>query len=283
VEWLFEKLASPAPKGGLTGDAPQPEVGEAVVSSGLVQSVRSALELAPPLPFDVTRQVRVFQPYIQYVDISLRGCAIQRHRVEIPKSIRGIGAAPDIEGRLRTTFDLIERNSTVSSKPLEKELAQIRDNFTRALGKPWNRVLLRSVRPEFDSRIEALRMKLDEHRKSVSQQLQKVLDDSRLQVMNYYLPMVRQNPPDVLRGQLLIRQISDEVISEWLECELERAFPDPESLIQDMRLEVTYRDVTYETLKAEEFAKALRIAYPHVDWDKPFNEFKAAKERGAGS
>ena len=68
-----------------------PEVGLSEVSEEVRQEAAEALEQAPPLQFDVARQVRVFQPYLQYVDISLKGAAIQRHRLEIPRSIQGLG------------------------------------------------------------------------------------------------------------------------------------------------------------------------------------------------
>jgi hypothetical protein len=46
-----------------------------------------------------------------------------------------------------------------------------------------------------------------------------------------------------------------------------------------MSLDIQYRDVTYETLRKTEFEEALRRVYPHIDWDKPFEEFKVAAER----
>jgi len=48
-----------------------------------------------------------------------------------------------------------------------------------------------------------------------------------------------------------------------------------------MKLDVQFRDVTYETLNEEGFGEKLRDAYPQVEWDKPFNEFDAAKARGS--
>ena len=289
VERLLLRLSPAAREQALAGQTTEEareeaerceiEMGLSVVSESAIRNTHQSLELAPPVPFDVARQVRVFEPYIQYVDISLLGCAIQRHRVEIPKSIQGIGAAEDIESRLRTTFDLIEKSSKVSSKLLEDELAEIRKNFTRAMGKPWGRVLLRSVRPRFDERIAAFRQRLDEHKKQVRKQLTQDLDDSRKRVVDHYLPFVRQNLPDALTGQLITQNPTDDDISEWLDLELRRVFPEPDALLTDMRLEVTFRDVTYETLNEKGFAEALRSFFPHVDWDKPFDEFNAAKER----
>ncbi len=86
---------------------PVTEIGQFAVSDDEMQSARESLEVAPPISFDVARQVRVFEPYIQYVEISMSGCAIQRHRVPIPKAIQGVGTASKIAERLKTTFDLI--------------------------------------------------------------------------------------------------------------------------------------------------------------------------------
>jgi hypothetical protein len=46
-----------------------------------------------------------------------------------------------------------------------------------------------------------------------------------------------------------------------------------------MGLSVHFRDVTYETLNNKDFREALRRAFPYVNWDKPFDEFDAAKSK----
>jgi hypothetical protein len=118
------------------------EVGVVPVTPAEVKRVAASLEQAPPVKFDIARQVRVFEPYLQYVELSLTGAAIQRHRVAIPKDILKLGSAKDLEGRLRTTFDLIEKSSQLSSKALEDDLNEIRKNYTPSLGKDHGRVTL---------------------------------------------------------------------------------------------------------------------------------------------
>jgi hypothetical protein len=51
-------------------------------------AVGKRLEEAPPVQFDIARQVRVFNAYLQYVELKLSGAAIQRHRLAIPASIQ---------------------------------------------------------------------------------------------------------------------------------------------------------------------------------------------------
>jgi hypothetical protein len=279
VENLVSRIC-PACLGSSQDDSEglQVEIGISSLLDRDIQNTEENLKIAPPIAFDIARQVRVFQPYIQYVEISLKGCSIQRKRVQIPKSIQKL-QAKDIEDRLQTTFDLIEKGSTVSSKKLEEELNQIRDNLTQSLGKPWGRVLLKSARSLFDKRMEEFQGHLEEHRKKVRGEIHEHLENSKDQVVDYYLPMFEKDPPDALMGQLLCSEPTQEDIRFWLRGELDRTFPKPEDLITDMRLDIQFRDVTYETLCQEGFFKALKKAYPRVNWEKPFDEFNAAKEK----
>jgi hypothetical protein len=255
------------------------EIGHEVVSQGALDQTHAALKLVPPLPFDIARQVRVFVPYIQYVELSLRGCSIQRHRIDVPKSMQGIAPSAELASRLRTTFQLIEKSSDLSSKALEQELNEIRDDLTVSLGKPWGRVILRSSRPRLDERIGAFRQRLEAHKTTVVQSLAKRLEDSCEQLIDHFSALVESAPPDALLGQIATPKPTMTQIRRWLQDELGRVFPKPKELINEMMLDVQFRDVTYETLTEKGFAEKLREAYPLVDWDKPFAEFDAARER----
>lgn len=59
---------------------------------------------------------------------------------------------------------------------------------------------------------------------------------------------------------------------------MNRVFPSAKSLIQNMLLEVRYKDVTFETLNRADFLESIKSASPSVDWDKAYDEFMAAGE-----
>lgn len=240
--------------------------------------VDNNLKTAPPVKFDIARQVQVFQPYIQYVELSLSGAAIQRHRLAIPPSILKLGGSTDLEGRLRTTFELIERNSKLSSKALENQLNEIRKYLTPSLGKVHGRVVLKSVKPYLNKRLKEFREKLDVYKENVKEKLQQHLDSSQQQIVDYYLPIAIKTPPDALIGQSLNGKPSDEDVGQWLNSELERCFPKAESLIKEIKLEVRFKDVTFETLNQMDFLNSIKNVFPNVDWDKAYREFKAVGE-----
>lgn len=242
------------------------------------EEVKEAIVQAPPVRFDVARQVRVFEPYLQYVELSLTGAAIQRHRIRIPNSAQGLGSSTDLEGRLQTTFDLFEKSGSFSSKALEAELNEIRKNLTPSLGKDHGRVVLKSVKAHLNQRIEEFRNKLAKHQEKISTELQKYLDESKKQVVDHYLPLFQAKPPDALIGQSLLGKPTKDDIRYWLEDDLNKVFPTADELVSNMVLEVRFKDVTFETLNHPDFFDAVKEAYPRVDWKKAYDEFKAAGE-----
>ena len=254
------------------------EVSSQPVTKEQFVTVEKRLEEVPPVKFDVARQVRVFNAYLQYVELKLTGAAIQRHRLAIPPSIQKLGGSKDIEGRLKTTFDLIEKGGKLSSKVLEDRLNDIRKNFTPSLGKDHGRVALKAAKPHLEERLKVFRDELKAHQLKVEKELQGKLDESRKQIIDYYVPRVVESPPDAMRGQFL--KFSEDEARTWLDGELDRVYPKADALIQKMQLDVRYKDVTFETLNQKDFLEAVKEAFPHIDWDKAYNEFRAAGEKG---
>jgi len=288
-EQVAQALArlSPAAKAIAVAQAETPEakqrieavtvdVVSAPITPEKLSEVSTNLKEVPPVRFDLARQVRVFEPYLQYVELKLTGAAIQRHRLAIPASIQKLGGSEELESRLRTTFDLIERGSTLSSKPLEDLLNEIRKNFTPSLGKDHGRVVLKAAKPHLVERLAEFRAKLDVHQKTVAADLQKHLDASREQIVAYYQARVIEARPDALLGQSLNGRISEESAKRWLNGELDRVFPSAEFLIQEMKLDERYKDVTFETLNRDDFLKSVKEAFATVDWDRAYKEFRAA-------
>ncbi len=239
-------------------------------------NVQKRLAEAPPANFDVARQVRVYSAYVQYVEIKLTGAAIQRHRFAIPPSIQKLGGSEELKDRLKTTFDLIERDGKLSSKELEDNLDEIRRNFTPSLGKVHGRVVLNAAKPHLEEKLKEFRGKLKAHQETVEKELQGKLDESRKQIIDYYVSKVIEDPPDGMRGQF--PEIGEEEVRKWLDWELEPKFPKAENLLEKMQLDVNYKDVTFETLNREEFIGAIKKAFPLTNWDKAYSDYLAARE-----
>jgi len=181
--------------GGAGLSPPKLEVGLPEVSEQMLSSVSRALELMPPVPYELSRQVRVFEPYIQYVATSLRSCAIKRMRVAVLQFIMHINVGSQPRDRLKTAFYLIHRDSAISSKQLEGELREIRDAYTQSLSTQGGRVQLGSKRQKFDETIEESRKKVPELEKRVREELKDRLEESQKQFIDYFKQIVFERSP----------------------------------------------------------------------------------------
>ena len=265
---------------------PEAPSSEATVSLTAVDErqlgkIAHSFQMAPPVQFDLARQVRVYESYIQYVELKLTGASFQRQRISIPDSLQQLGKGKDLDGRLKTTFALIEKESNLSSHELEKELVEIRKIFTRSLGKYEGSVLLKCWKRDIEERLDALREKLKNHKEAVKKGLEESIGKAVDQVSEYYLPIVKADTPDKLKGGFLKGDISDEGMLNWIKSEVKKKCPNVKQIVDSMRLEVHYKDITYETLKNPEFIKKIRKEFPLIDWDSLHKEYMAAGEHSS--
>jgi hypothetical protein len=71
----------------------------------------------------------------------------------------------------------------------------------------------------------------------------------------------------------------EEDARRWLNLQLDMIFPNADDLIQEMELVRTYKDVTFETLNREDFLPLIQKAFPAVNWEKAYKDFRAAGEK----
>ena len=264
-------------------EAHEVEVPSEPVEESRIAEIADGLAKAPPVPFDLARQVRVYTSYLQYVELKLSGAAIQRRRIVLPKALVGLGADPEIDERLRTTFDLIKKASDLSSKGLEQELNRIRDTFTQRLDSLHGRVFLRANKDRLGAELAAFRTLLDEHRARVTRDLQLQLDESKSAIVEYFEPKVVADPPKDLDRSFPGGAVSPEEARAWIKDQLVGVFPAPAELVQKMKIDVLYRDVTFENLASKDFRFLVKAAFPTQDWDRLHDEFVAAGAADAGT
>jgi len=245
------------------------EIQSRPIEDAAIEQIEKSIRDVPLLKFDVARQVRVYNARLQYVEVELRNASIERRRVAIPKTIQKLGGE-ELEGRLRTTFDLIENSSALSSKPLVDKLTKLRRDFTPSLGKKFGRMILKSSKDDFNKRICDLRNDLTAHQENVKALLQEHLDNSLRAIVEHFAPIAERSHPDAMTGRF------GQDAKGWLHHELMAVFPSATVLVQKMSLECYYKDVTFEDLQDEDFLDAVRKAFPSGDWDKAHDEIGAA-------
>jgi hypothetical protein len=257
-------------------DAPA-EVGNSPLSDAEVKAVEKSLTEAPPIPFDLQRQVRVFQPYIQYVELSLEGASLRRQTVALPPSLAPLAKNEEVQKRLRTTYSLISEGSKIDDKPLHDELNKIRKDFTRAIKSLDGNVMLRGKQKILEERMDALEKQVEEYKATLRDRLEKEIASSLLQLKLELLPLVTRKPPSELINGCFGSKPTREEADRWLQYELEKAFPRIDTILREIELKKTFKDVTYSSLTNPNLEAELKYAFPAVQWDKPFEEYAAAR------
>jgi hypothetical protein len=246
------------------------------VEDSSVTKIGQALKEAPPQAFNVSRQVRVYNAYLQYVEVSMTGAAIQRQKITMPKSLLSLGTDnTELEGRFKTSFDLLAKDNELSSRLLEKELKEIRDKFTASLGKDRGRVLLKRNKPLFMEKISSLEEKLKVHSKSIEKNLENSIDDSKAAIAAIYVPILKANPSEDIQIELG-NPLTDDAVTTWVLEELNTVFPKATHLIKKMEIRYDFKDITYETLNKKDFLDNVKREFKYEDWDKAYQESIAA-------
>jgi hypothetical protein len=248
------------------------------IDDNAIKSISKSLTETPPVEFDVSRQVRVYNSYLQYVEVHMTGAAIQRQKIAMPRKLEAIGTTnTDLEGRFKTSFDLLAKDNQLSSKALEKELKTIRDQFTASLGKDKGRVLLHRNKDLFIERMAELIKKLQEHSVNVKDKLQASIDDSKKAIAKIYVPVLKENLTEDI-SIYVGTSPTEESLEKFVLDELNTVFPSADSIINKMEIKYEFKDLTYETLNKKEFLDNVKKAFKYESWDKAHSEYLAASE-----
>lgn len=256
------------------------EIGQKLVSNKKIEEIKNDLDQNPAQKFDIVRKVRVFNSYIEYVDLSLQKCQIQLYTITLPSELLGLVEDEKMRERVHSTVKLIDSASELSGKHLTDKKNDILKRFTRQLGKPFGSVILRVRKDEFLKEVDMLRGEIQKYQDNIKAKLQKELEGTRDKLIEMLSPIVIEKPTNSLRSQIPTEKPTTDQVKRYLKAEIEELLPKMENVIDEMKLEVHFKGITYETLNDPAFADAVREEFKAIDWEKPFHEYDAAPTKG---
>ena len=163
---------------------------------------------------------------------------------------------------------------------LVKKSNRTKKKFTRLLGNK-GRVILKEKKREFEKEIEKIRNELEKYKKELGEELNAKLKKSKQQILDHFVPMLKANPPYEMTSCLPI-SYKEKDIKLWVKREIFGTLPKADELCQKMKLEVVYKDITFETLNDKDFISKIKKEFPYHDWDeKLYAESLAAEEKEA--
>jgi hypothetical protein len=254
-----------------------PEIGKTLVSSKKIEKVENLINKNPPQKFDVARRVQVFSTAIEFVEIKLKGCEIQRHTVSIPAYLLVGKADSATKKQLRAGFNIIEKGSLLSGDSIRGKVNELKKSFTKPIPK-YGSVLLKSKKEKFNDAIKELKQDVVKFQKEVEKDLDGEIKKARNRLIKLLIPAIKENPPDDLSCQIQGEKATEEQVEKYLELKLDGIFPSSKDITKEMSLDCIIKAVTYETISNKDFQNKIKAAYPLINWDEMFEEYDAARE-----
>ncbi len=260
----------------LSTDAGRPRIGAEPLTAEDSDRVRRDLDENPPQQFDIARRMRVFNSYYEFADLELTGVQIDRKQVRIPEHLMGV-ADERTRARLRSHFQLVPEDSKLSGAHLRKDRDLIADTFLHSVAeirKP------RSPGRQAQARGGGCRIAPESERLQ-GEARRAARDIDRTQPRGTAEGIAAgcsRKPPKEWRfsdGQ----KPDKETCRRFVERDLGRAFGTANQLISGMEVTLRFKGLTYETLKDEEFLKAVEKAQPPLDVERLHEEYDAAKAK----
>jgi hypothetical protein len=228
----------------------------------------------PPLKFDVTQRIRVFNTLFEFVELELNGMSLAKKKVTIPSELLGLAGDQEDRNLLNSNCNLIDRTSSLSGTDLMKARQKIDDGYLTSL-PGYGKVILRSDKDEFLKRIDEFKGRIDEHKKIVERDLEAEIETKRQRLFKGLLPAVLANPPRSWVKAYPQDQRKEVVIHRLAE-ELEKAFGKVDALVGAMEVKVLFKGVTYEMLSDPHFLAVAGEKLPSLaDLHREFSAVEA--------
>jgi hypothetical protein len=235
-----------------------------------VQELKQDLQDNPPLPFDLSQKVHVFNAQFEFVEFELKGLALSRKKVPLPPFLMGLSRDPKTQKLLQSSFRLIGDDTELSSDVVLKLKKRIIDRYLITLPN-YGTVILRAQKPRFERSIRLLKRFIGRYQKKVEKLLADEMKKNQETVAKMLFPLVRQNVPSDWR-KYFSGPPSDAELRELLSDELARAFGKPADHFQKMSCSVIFKGITYELLSDKEFVETARkhiksAVRLHIEYD----------------
>jgi hypothetical protein len=236
-------------------------LGNQPLDSDRLAAVTADLTANPPRKFDVARTERVFNALFEFVEFELHHTFLDRKKVQIPAELMGLARDEHARRLLTASSRLVDADDALSGARLSRAKNWIIESYLTNL-PGYGNVVVRTVKPEFEQRVEQLRRCVERFGRIAARRLQGAIDRNREALVDAFLPAVLQSPPRTWRkyGPNLNPDDARRLLGE----EFRVLFGEATSLIRRMNVRVLFKGVTYETLLDEKFQALVKQKLPFL-------------------
>jgi len=262
----------------------QRTVGMDSIDPQRIDKVEAELKQNPPVKFNLARKVRTFTGFFQFVELELKNCYISRKKVPIPTALMGFANHREIEENLHAHFDLIPEgeikveNPEDNKKPITEEtIKKMRNHIERDYLihlKEYGTVVHISNKENLQNDFDKLKKMVKTYSEGVKKQVETKIESSKQVIIDTLMGNLRIHPPQQY-AKFQGGSIPEKQLFELVRREIDRAFEKALTEIQEMKVSLMFKNVTYESLHNLHFLETAKNAMPNVKY--LHEEYDAAK------
>jgi hypothetical protein len=265
-------------------EAPPPgTLGEKPLMESVIRQITKELEVAPPQPFDLARQVQVYTALVRFVELEMKGWKIENRRIELPNTLPVLATQDrDLKQHIKSSLKLLDKLKDGRLKQLRAEVDEIRKAYCVPVGGIGSIVLVQAQK-RLINRVNDVKSRLEEAQTTVKDEIKSALEKMTDGLAPELARAILRDPPDAFLGRYG-HSPSKKDAEEYVRNELTRVFPDADEIVDEMSLRLTFKDVTYDVLKEKGFKDKVLTSFPKsVLPGELHTEYEAAIERTTGS
>ena len=257
-------------------------VGLDQVAERKVQELKADLQSNPPLKFDIARYERVFNSQLEFVELEVLGCSVSQHTAAIPADLMGLAKDKETRDRLRSSFKVVGQTDSVGKKgklteqALKAERKRIADAYLVVL-RNYGTVILRANRPKFEQEIVKFRKLVAEFAEKLKTKLDTIIGRNVRKLSTALFPAVKAKPPERWTRTLGPNPTKEQLRGQ-LDADLRAAFGDATSLVSEMKVNLLFKGITYQTLTDLDFRKLVREKFPSLRLMDEYDAVRGTKK-----
>jgi hypothetical protein len=255
------------------------EIGHEVLTVGEMEAVEGELADAPPQQFDLSRQVNVYNAHYQFVEIHLSNCNLSAFTIPISEQLLTIVDDLDVSRRLSARYKLVEPDSKIKKDltGVTDSVKDLREEFTPSINQKIGRVIAKKRKAAFERQASHIQNWIANITTEIQVELKAEIEANCRKLAGVLVPIVIERKPRYLQNRLQGDFSNDSRISEVIVNALMPSDTIVKNLVEGMKLEFAYKDITYEMLNDEEFVSRIKSLNP--DRQNLFEEGPALKAK----
>ena len=212
-----------------------------------------------PPKIDLNRQLHTYTSKIKFIEIQLTGFNFKQHKVKIPNELLMLSnSSESVKSQLSATYNMF--NSIGEESVFVRKISEIQDkvkgirrDYIVNLPKYGSMCLVSKV-SEIEEEANKIRQQIESMKANFNSKVDKEIEKSKKLLIDALVPIVKRNPPKELKNSLVdAKKISVETAKSYVKDQLDKAFISSDQYLEDMQLEIRYKDLTLDTLEREDF------------------------------